>query len=910
MAKLENLINKDLLEAYDDELKKTYLAGGIVFDISAHKATGSPAAPATFASLTAALGTNGANIPQNMRKGGMTVKFIKGSAQSQSNKYVQYRLTTQTFSTSEADWECIEDSVSALEAAVGTGGSVDERIAAEGARHYLKAETYTKTEVNGLVDTPHQEYVTVEQYADLPATGSADTIYRVSNWDGSANSGQGAVDATVYSEYAWDGVSDPGRYVFLCVKSQIGEVFDISVYNNNAVYADLAAALGTDGANVPESLRKGGMSVKFIQGSVQSADNNYKRFDLIADEFTTDVTKWAVDDNGVYIDNEEFVCITADSTKKILQAFRKKDGTVFWGAGVPQQVIEYVTTKIKELSLDEYGDIVTFLGNLINEDETLQQLLNEKVDKEEGKSIVTSQYVQDVENEEWTSLLLDSNNKIIEGVKKNGKGKFVSCLINNYQESYYSNIKNGDIEKVNIKGGSATFESISLSNDALASLAQAMENAGLINNSTFYLVNPYEGVNWDNRVAAQSHEHCYNKSTFENAYNRGIRVFAASHYVPSLPRVPMSDFANTYTYKDLKSVQAVLDGDYEMIDRAFPSANTPSDIASSIPTLTINGNNIDTDTIPQIANAERGFVKDANNTRLGHMNILGLLWASAGNAMCDYEIVSSSPSGFPDVKFEYSLETLAKFNELLEDEVMWQFGSRYAFGTINHCDSAVRAKKILDGCPSIFKGFELFNDNSSPATNEVYRNQYDILLGQGYKLWGTSVVDHQGSVAPWKNLTTAEKNYWEDLAGGDPSVDTDYTLGRAYYAAHQPYKYDKGCNVMLMDATYNNMSAQNKAKEIMKAYLSGNYYMSAQNTKSMKLTCNGNLVTFKVSDFADRMYVITANGRSNAYTNTDTITYLAQRSDKFIRFEAFWEDETNNYYEFVFSNPVWVEEID
>ena len=109
--KLENLIDKDLLADYDDELKKTYLAGGVVFDISAHKATGSPATPATFADLTAALGTNGANIPQNMRKGGMTVKFIKGSAQSQSNKYVQYRLTSQTFSTSEADWECIADQV-------------------------------------------------------------------------------------------------------------------------------------------------------------------------------------------------------------------------------------------------------------------------------------------------------------------------------------------------------------------------------------------------------------------------------------------------------------------------------------------------------------------------------------------------------------------------------------------------------------------------------------------------------------------------------------------------------------------------------------------------------------------------------------------------------------------------------
>ena len=144
---------------------------------------------------------------------------------------------------------------------------------------YTKSETYTKTEVNGLVDTPHQEYVTVDAYASLPTTGNKDTIYRVSNYNGSTSQ----VDASVYSEYAWDGT----QYIFLCVKSQIGEVFDISVYNNNAKYADLTAALD-GGNNVPQSLRKGGMSIKYVQ----SSDNNYVQFRCIADEFTTVASAW------------------------------------------------------------------------------------------------------------------------------------------------------------------------------------------------------------------------------------------------------------------------------------------------------------------------------------------------------------------------------------------------------------------------------------------------------------------------------------------------------------------------------------------------------------------------------------------------------------------------------------------
>lgn len=184
----------------------------------------------------------------------------------------------------------VEDRTATLESAVGNGGSVDTRISnavavettraqAAEADRYTKSETYTKAEVNGLVDTPHQEYVTVATYASLPALGSKDTIYRVSNYDGS----QSQVDNTVYSEYAWDGT----QYVFLCVKSQIGEVFDISVYNNNAKYADLAAALN-GGANIPQSLQKGGMSVKFVQ----SSDNKYVQYRLKSQNWDASPVAW------------------------------------------------------------------------------------------------------------------------------------------------------------------------------------------------------------------------------------------------------------------------------------------------------------------------------------------------------------------------------------------------------------------------------------------------------------------------------------------------------------------------------------------------------------------------------------------------------------------------------------------
>lgn len=79
--------------------------------------------------------------------------------------------------------------------------------------------------------------------------------------------------------------------------------------------------------------------------------------------------------------------------------------------------------------------------------------------------------------------------------------------------------------------------------------------------------------------------------------------------------------------------------------------------------------------------------------------------------------------------------------------------------------------------------------------------------------------------------------------------------------------------------------------------------MSGRNTKSMKVVTDNHLATFKLSDYADKAYVVTANGRTE-YTNVDTINYVAQATDKFVRFEAFWGDG-----EFVFSNPVWVEPV-
>ena len=75
----------------------TVINTGVVYDIS--KATDQ-----TYDTLADALGTDGRNVPLEVREGGMSVRYV----QTSDNKYVQYRLMSKTFNTNKSNWQGID----------------------------------------------------------------------------------------------------------------------------------------------------------------------------------------------------------------------------------------------------------------------------------------------------------------------------------------------------------------------------------------------------------------------------------------------------------------------------------------------------------------------------------------------------------------------------------------------------------------------------------------------------------------------------------------------------------------------------------------------------------------------------------------------------------------------------------
>lgn len=98
-------------------VKEDIIANGPAFDLSAYN-NGT-----TYADLTAALTALNA-LPAAFKKPGMSFKFVS----SVDNKYVQFRLMAQTFSTTVTDWQGIDDEPTAGSVSLANSGGVNKAL--------------------------------------------------------------------------------------------------------------------------------------------------------------------------------------------------------------------------------------------------------------------------------------------------------------------------------------------------------------------------------------------------------------------------------------------------------------------------------------------------------------------------------------------------------------------------------------------------------------------------------------------------------------------------------------------------------------------------------------------------------------------------------------------------------------
>ena len=316
-------------------------------------------------------------IPAEMEPaavGGMVTdsKYVidreQNKTQTQINTETDERITTEK-TRAEAAEEALDGRVDTLEDAVGTGGSVDSRIST--------AVTTEKTRAEGVEGGLNTRLQTVEQLAEISVGG-------------------GDIGIGTAADFESDDPEDLAKVptVSAILGGANDGVYDISARHNGTKYADLAAALGTNGANVPVGVRKGGMSVKFVQ----SSGNKYVQYRLLSNSWNIDTTLWSIDNEDAIIENEEYYTVNADESGKMFSAY-KKDGSL-----VLFKDIE-VKGKIKgDIDDERIPQLVEDVSDLKSDVNTLTESVESIEEQKEDKVVKIIKYVNSDGSGDYTDI--------------------------------------------------------------------------------------------------------------------------------------------------------------------------------------------------------------------------------------------------------------------------------------------------------------------------------------------------------------------------------------------------------------------------------------------------------------------------------------------------------------------------
>lgn len=475
-------------------------------------------------------------------------------------------------------------------------------------------------------------------------------------------------------------------------------------------------------------------------------------------------------------------------------------------------------------------------------------------------------------------------------------------------------------------------------------------------------VNPYNDVIFGTtpRVMSNSHEHIFNDSQFRQAWLQGIRIFACVNYSPSAPsvstktlnsdneqctfanwKIPVKDWINTDVpdnYLQLSENEReqymtvrYYEGGYESISWPNP---TPTTIYPKF--------------IPQIANSEHANHKWTNDVNsdyeVTHHNVLGSLVTEPTNG---FNNTIPTNELYPGFDVSGNLDTIAKERswrarhalysmvELTEKYIntdKQQFNGKI-FGTVNH-SHAEEVEEYFNLYPQIFKALELFNQYYSPLKNERYRERYDFLLREGYRIFGVAATDWIDTIETYSGLEPEEQAEWtarwnaltaEEKAQYSNSITTYYNATVVREA-----RFNRGANMLYID-DYNeaNIDTLEKAMVVaekgLDSYIAGRYYMTGTGVnyiESLSVSASQEMISIRVSGNPSNIRAITSKRVIESTGNT--LSVLIERGETYIRFEAYyhnhpegWDSMTSaeqkeyisqGVEDFLFTNPIWIED--
>ena len=185
------------------------------------------------------------------------------------------------------------------------------------------------------------------------------------------------------------------------------DIYDVSARNNGVTFESLSALLGSDNLStlIPVAVRCGGMTIRFVQ----SSDNKYVQYRLMSNEFTTDTTQWAIDDESVYVDNPEFIRCYCDADGRLLW-WIYKDGSVDWAKGLPTPIQEELK-KLEQLIKNNTEESENVVAR-VTANEASIIAINEVLDKKiDGEYIDGTEYIR---------VNQDTEGKILNGIRHDG----------------------------------------------------------------------------------------------------------------------------------------------------------------------------------------------------------------------------------------------------------------------------------------------------------------------------------------------------------------------------------------------------------------------------------------------------------------------------------------------------------